>query len=102
LAHDVDVDGVDLTLVHDHAVIPLQLKSHGGKKTSSWDVRRRIPFPQTFTRLHEALFDEQSASTEGLGGGLVVQKVMPLSEWPYARLWYRLAQLDLVYLRSQT
>ncbi len=102
LSHDIDVDGVDLTLVHDGTVVPLQLKSRIDKSTTKrWDVRRRIIFPATFSVAHRGLFDSGEPTNEGLGGALLVQDTVEMATEPFVRIWYRLGRLDLVRLRSE-
>ncbi|MCC6334310.1 MAG: hypothetical protein IT380_10025 [Myxococcales bacterium] len=102
LSHDIDVNGVDLTLVHDGTVVPLQLKSRIDKSTTKrWDVRRRIIFPATFSVAHRGLFDSGEPTNEGLGGALLVQDTVEMATEPFVRLWYRVGRLDLIRLRSE-
>src|SRR5260370_19930348 len=90
LSHDIDVEGVDLTLIRDGAMIPLQLKSRVlGSTTGGWDVKRRIVLPPLHSFVHKGMFDvtDPDPATEGLGGALVCQEIGPLKAWPNARIW---------------
>lgn len=97
LSEDIDVKGVDLTLIHEGHVVPVQLKSRIGS-TSQWWVRRRIVVPEFNSAVHNHLFDHQDVATEGLGGALLVQDLHLTVDG--ARLWYRLGRLDLIFLRN--
>jgi hypothetical protein len=102
LSHDIDVNGVDLTLIGRSLVVPIQLKSTShGATTAHWPVRRRIPFPENYSRLCEAVLRPDGPATEGHGGALVVQTIVMHDTDPFARLWYRVATLPLVFLRDQ-
>lgn len=103
LAHDIDVSGVDLTLIHDFSNVPLQLKSREfSSSTTSWQVRRRLAFPESFSPLHSVLFPEgQNPANEGLGGALVVQEIVLRRNTLEPQLYYRVGQLLLAYLRDE-
>src|ERR1700724_3346797 len=99
LAHDIDVNGVDITLIADATTVPLQLKSLTfGSRTASWKVRRRMPFPENDSLLSTTILTPDGPATEGYDGALVVQMIAPSTEKRRPIVWYQVATLPLIFL----
>jgi hypothetical protein len=99
LSEDIDMQGIDLSLVYEGSMTPVQLKSLVGS-TQQWKVRRRIPIPSLGNPGHTELFDVQDVATEGLDGALLVQELHFRGE--EAKVWYRAGRMELIYLRKES